>query len=302
MKKEVLIGSLLVLIGAFSYSVLASLVKLAYGDGFSTAEITFSQYLIGLVFFGLITGFNNLKNKTKSYTSSKYDVIKLIIGGSTLGFTGIFYYYAVQHLPVSICVVLLMQSTWIGVVIEAVIVKKFPSLLKIAGCLLVLVGTILATNAINNLENLSTTGLMWGCLSGITYAVSLAVSNKIATDMMTSKRSFYMLVGAFTVVAVIGIPSLIDKFNLSIFWLWGLPLAIFGTVIPPFIFNKGMPKTGIGLGSILISIEIPASIGMAYLLLDERITMIQWSGIVLILFAIALLNLKMLLNPQQKAD
>ncbi len=299
MKKEVLIGSLLVLVGAFSYSVLASLVKLAYQAGFTTSEITFSQYLIGLVFFAIITGINKLGQKQTPYSGKKSNYFKLIAGGSTLGFTGIFYYYSVQYLPVSICVVLLMQSTWIGVVMEAILMKRFPSVLKIAGSIMVLVGTVLATNAINNLDNLPGIGLIWGFAAAFTYAISLVVSNKIATEMATAKRSFYMLIGAFLAVALIGAPSLLSKFDLSIFWRWGLPLAVFGTIIPPFIFNKGMPKTGIGLGSILISIEIPASIGIAYVLLGETISIVQWAGIILILMAIALLNLK-LLNIQAK--
>lgn len=56
----------------------------------------------------------------------------------------------------------------------------------------------------------------------------------------------------------------------------------------------GMPKTGIGLGSIIISIEIPVSVSMAYILLHEQVLAIQWLGIVLILTAIVLINLNTL--------
>ena len=68
-------------------------------------------------------------------------------------------------------------------------------------------------------------------------------------------------------------------------------LALSGTILPPLLFNRGMPLTGVGLGAIVASVEIPVSIAMAQLLLGESVTFVQWVGVVLILFAVAFMNM-----------
>ena len=83
----------------------------------------------------------------------------------------------------------------------------------------------------------------------------------------------------------------IRPFDYSIFWTYGFVLALFGTIIPPILFNVGFPKAGLGLGSIISSLELPVSVTMAFVLLNEEVILIQWLGIVLILFAIVLMNL-----------
>lgn len=83
----------------------------------------------------------------------------------------------------------------------------------------------------------------------------------------------------------------IRPFDFSIFWTYGFVLALFGTIIPPILFNVGFPKAGLGLGSIISSLELPVSVTMAFMLLREEVILIQWLGIMLILFAIVLMNL-----------
>lgn len=97
-----MIGSLLVIGGAVSYSVLATLVKLAYQSGFTAEEVTFSQYLAGVVTFGVINLIQRKSTNDKVRTiEGKNTRLKLVVGRTTIGFTGIFYYFSVEHLPVS---------------------------------------------------------------------------------------------------------------------------------------------------------------------------------------------------------
>jgi drug/metabolite transporter (DMT)-like permease len=56
--------------------------------------------------------------------------------------------------------------------------------------------------------------------------------------------------------------------------------------------NAGFPYTGIGLGSIVASLELPVSVTMAFLILNETVVLTQWIGIVLIIFAIVIMNIQ----------
>jgi drug/metabolite transporter (DMT)-like permease len=81
-------------------------------------------------------------------------------------------------------------------------------------------------------------------------------------------------------------------FNTYIFLKWGIVLALFGTIIPPMLLNAGFPHTGIGLGSIISSLELPVSVMMAFVILDETVSALQWLGIALIIAAVVLMNIK----------
>lgn len=48
-KKNIFKGVLFVGIGASIYGMLATFVKLAYQDGYTTSEVTTSQFILGLV-------------------------------------------------------------------------------------------------------------------------------------------------------------------------------------------------------------------------------------------------------------
>lgn len=291
---QLFLGIILVLIGAASYGVLATMVGLSYKEGFSTTEVVFSQYLIGLLILGIMS--LNLKktDPPKKIVQSKEQNIRLIIGGMSLGFIGFFYYWAVQYIPVSIAVVLLMQSIWISIVLEAIIDKKIPNTLQIAAVLVVIIGTLFATDAIHNLEQLNGKGLLFGSLAGFMYALMLLVMNRWGHEIRPAKKSFLMLIGATIIVLGIGSFNMPTTFDFSIFWKWGIWLALFGTILPPILLNKGMPKTGIALGAVLIAVEIPISVLSAHLFLKEKVNIYQWIGIFLIVLAVILINYKSL--------
>ena len=51
-----------------------------------------------------------------------------------------------------------------------------------------------------------------------------------------------------------------------------------------------MPHTGPALGSILSSSELPVSMLMAFFILHEQVSLIQWVGMAMILLGIVLPN------------
>jgi len=297
MEKNVLKGALLVGLGASSYGALATVVKLAYQHGFTTAEVTTSQFSIG--FAGLLL-LNLLLKKPAAASAiihpnsgnNRNAIFKLMLGGTSLAFTSICYYFSVKYIPVSVAIVLLMQSVWIGLLLEAVLDKKWPSVKKLVATAIVLIGTALATNIFSGLEDLNWKGLAWGFAAGLSYTISMLSTNQIATHMPSSRRSLWMLAGGLIVALIFLSTTDFQHFNFDIFWPWGLFLAFFGTILPPLLFTSGMPHTGIGLGTIIAAIELPISVMFAYLLLREPVNLFQLLGIFMIITAIVLMNVQ----------
>lgn len=291
-KSKAILGAILVLTGAASYGVLATIVKLSYNQGYTPAEVTLAQFGIGMISIAILYYVFGFRQRAKHKTIQKKPFLKLLLAGIPLGLTSVVYYLAVQYIPVSVGTVLLMQSVWMGVVLEAILDKKVPSAAKIVASGFVIIGTLLATNVYYDWQTLDTTGIIWGLLSAVTYTCTIFASNRVVPEFGPLRRSFYMMLGGSMVVMLSFGPSLITGFNLDVLWPWGVLLAIFGTILPPILFNVGMPLTGIGFGTILSSIEIPVSVFMAYQLLSEPVNALQWFGIVLIILAITLMNLR----------
>lgn len=294
-KNNILKGVFLVALGATSYGMLATFVKLAYLENYTTAEVLSAQFTLGLLGLILINLFQKAKNKSAVIKATRKDIRQLLIAGTSTGFTGIFYYMAVKlDIPVSICIVLLMQTVWMGVLLEMILTKTIPSKRKIISVVVVLIGTALATNLINSDTNLNILGLGSGLLAAVSFTATMFTANSVALHISSAQRSLYMLVGGAIMVAIFALITQDRPFNFEIFVKWGIILSLFGTIIPPLLLTAGFPKTGIGLGSIVSSLELPVSVLMAYFILHEAVVPLQWLGIVLILAAIVIMNIDLI--------
>jgi drug/metabolite transporter (DMT)-like permease len=290
-KNSILKGVFLVGLGATSYGMLATFVKIAYGEGFTTPEVTIAQFTYGILGMLLINAFQKSKKGTEVVKASTKNITQLMLAGTSLGMTSVFYYLAVKYIPVSIAIVLLMQTVWMGVIFEMILEKKAPSTQKIISVLIVLAGTALATNLIESSVELDWRGIVLGLLAATSFTTTMFTANRVATQISSAQRSLYMLLGGAVIVTGFAIATQTGAFNFDIFLKWGIVLALFGTIIPPLLFNAGFPLTGIGLGSIVSALELPVSVLMAYFLLSEPVNSLQWLGIILIIIAIVIMNI-----------
>lgn len=288
---SVLKGTIFVALGASSYGMLTTFVKMAYEEGFTTAEVTFSQLLLGFVGLTVLNIF--IKNKKKADTPKKpkgKSILQLMLAGTSLGLTSLFYYSAVQYISVSIGIVMLMQSVWMGVVLDSVLLKAFPSKRKIIAVLVVLIGTLLATNVFMETATVDWRGIGFGLLAATSYTITIFASNRVATKLPALVRSKWMVFGGLVVVSLVMARTLYSGLDVSVFYFWGPILALFGTIFPPLLLTSGMPKINLGLGAIVSSLELPVAVMMAYFLLHEKVNVFQWLGIILILLSVVLMN------------
>lgn len=303
-QKNLITGIIFIIIGSSSYGMLSTFVKLAYKQNFTTAEVTTSQFIWGALILTLMALFQ----KDKGPKAQSGDIKTLMIAGIPIALTGVLYYLSVRYIDASVAVVLLMQSVWMGVIVEAVEKRQIPSLEKIAAVMLILFGTLLATKVIGSTDiDLDMRGLILGMLTAICFTGALYSTSTVASHLSPIVRSQYMLYGGTIVVLIFALLTQIGphymnihllsdeftfnkSFDANIFLNYGFIVAIFGTVIPPIMLNKGFPIVGVGLGSILSSIELPVAITIAFIFLGEVVSEVQWVGVGVILSSIVLLN------------
>lgn len=287
--KEGLKGAIYVFVGAASYGILATIVKYCNHSGIHTSILTVTQFLTGFVFlavYGFIKGY-----KRRAVTPiGRSDKIRLLLWGISLGTTTLCYYLSIQYIPVSTGIILLMQSIWMSILLEWLLTGKRIGARKIAGTVTVLIGTVLATH-LTQVDNLMDwRGLLLGLGAAVSYTITMYASSNVANRLPGFVRSKYLVLGGFIVIALFWNVLTFQHFSAQGIG-WGIALGVFGTILPPLCFTAGIPKTGLGLGSIIASAEIPVSVASAFLVLHEKVIASQWLGIGIIIVSVIIVNI-----------
>jgi drug/metabolite transporter (DMT)-like permease len=273
----------LVFLGACSYGILSTIVKLAYAKGFHVGEVTGSQMFFGL----LLTWLPSLFFLRKP-TLSQW--LKLLGVGVTVGSTGVLYYNSLQYIPASIAIVLLFQFTWMGVLLEAFLIRKRPNAATLVSLLLLFAGTALASGLLQSgLQQFDLVGVIFGLLSAVSYTLFIFFSGRTATEIHPWLRSAMMTTGSVLMTWIIYPPEFFTNGTLLHgLWLYGFLLAFFGVLVPTVFFNIGVPHIGAGMATILGAAELPMAVFSSHLVLQEPVSAIQWIGVITILAGIAL--------------
>ena len=114
----------LVLIGASSYGLLSSFIKMAYDQGYTDGQITPAQMTMGTLFVWLLILFHK-----KSWANPfKGPWVKLgLIGIFGLSLTTVFYNIALQEFNASLSIILLFQFTWMTIGMDCIRKRRLPT-------------------------------------------------------------------------------------------------------------------------------------------------------------------------------
>lgn len=284
---------LMVFAGACSYGMLSTFVKLAYREGYGPAHIAFLQALAGMCVLWIIS---LLYERTRLRLSWQ-----LLPTGASIGLTSFVYYASVQYIPASLAIILLMQFVWMGILLDWLLFRQTPTRRQLQCIALILTGTLLSSGILTTFQPGEamqiqpgfSTGIALGLLSALLYAVFIVANSRTGKDVPPVRKSAVMMTGATIAIAIVNAKTLV--FNPSPgtgILKWTAFLSLFGTIIPPLLFAKGIPKIGATMSSLVMSAELPVAILCSCLLLHEEVTILQWCGVALMLLAMALLKKK----------
>jgi drug/metabolite transporter (DMT)-like permease len=278
--------SMLVFLGGCSYGVVSTFVKLAYRNGFTAAEVTGSQYFFGAAMLWLVAIFvPQIKLTAKQWAM-------LLISGVPMGLTGIFYNQCLAYSNASFAIILLLQFIWMNLGLQYFVDNNIPNRKNVIAIIVIFWGSALASDVFKSAITLSWPGIAWGLLAALSFATFIYVSGRTSIPIHPIYKSVIMTSGAAIVVFVLMPPVLLFKGVLTNGLIeYGMLTGLFGSVIPPVLFNIGMPKVR-SLGNILSASELPMAVFMSTLVLRETVNASQWVGVLLILVGIVYPNLE----------
>ncbi|WP_279620598.1 DMT family transporter [Priestia megaterium] len=282
---KIWIYALLVFFGGCSYGVVSTFVKIAYNQGFRLSEITGAQYFFGCIMLWIISTFvPKVRLKPKQW-------LVLIISGIPMGLTGVFYNKALSYVDASFAIILLLQFTWISIVLQYILANKAPSRQSLIATLIILLGSILASGFLNSDIVFSPIGICFGILAALSFAFFIFLSGRTNISIHPIFKSAIMTTGALLTIFILLPPIfLVNDALINGLWIYGLLTGFFGSLIPPILFNLGMPKVGGSLGTILSASELPTAIIMSTIVLHETVALLQWIGVASILVGITYPN------------
>lgn len=290
-------GIFYILIGAASFGFTPIFAKSAFRLDYTVGQLNIAQMIISCLLLWILV----MVKRSSLQGLNKINIIKIMITGTSVGLTTVFYYASMQYLPASLAIILLFQFVWIVILFEWIFNKTKPTKTAMISIILILVGVFFASDILHgSIQGFPLIGFLFGILSAFTYASFIFFSGKVATHVDPWVRSAVMVTGSLILVHLIfmreitSVPPINDTL-----WLIAIGVALFGAVLPPLFYALGAYRIPAGLANVLTSVELPVTIILARIILSESISLLQWLGIVLILLAIIMNELGFPLSSKQ---
>ncbi|MFA5985488.1 MAG: DMT family transporter [Methylococcaceae bacterium] len=289
-----LLGYSLVLLGALGFSAKAIFIKLAYANSANLDAISLMalRMLFSLPFFLAVACWQRVKSAGSPLS------LKQAGGIISLGLMGYYIASYFDFLGLQLIsaglerLILFLYPTFV-VMFSALLFKRainawvwLSLVLSYSGMLLVFIEQI----------SLQVSGLFLGSsfvlASALVFSFFIMGSGLMVHDIGSARFTAYSM----TVACIATLLHFVCLHGLNLLdfspQVYGLSLlmAIFSTVLPTFFMNAGIHRIGAEPAAIISNTGPIATLGLAYIFLNEAITLVQLSGTLLVLAGVYLVS------------
>lgn len=285
-----LFGMGMIIIAALGFSSKGILIKLAYALGLNIDAISLMaiRMLIALPFF-IIIALRRPVDKQFTPVSGKDRIDILFLGfigyylSSLLDFSGLAYISASLER-----MVLYLYPT-IVVILTAIMNRRRMQRYEMLALITAYAGMALMflnQQTLLNADILKGSALVFG--SAISFAVFLIKSQAVIARLGPQRfTSYTMSVAAIFTLLHYVITHGLELYHLTLdFYLIGVFMAIFCTVLPSYMMNEGIHRIGANRAALISSAGPVMTLLLAYFVLGEILSTVQLLGMILIMASI----------------
>lgn len=263
-------------------------VKLAQGTGLDSINLLTVQYMLAVI---IMFAFAFIRN-SKILVVGRKSLINLALMG-VIGSTGmtLCYYMAFEYLPVAVVTMLLYTYPVMVFIYTCIFEKGSMNGQKTAAIVMAFTGCILALNLFGRNHSYPVFGIALGLMSAVFYAFINIFSEKKLEKVDSLAINAYSTLFSLIALCLYRFPSYIFRGEVnpdSIIYI--VLLAIFCEILPLTMLYASLKLIGALKVSVISNLEIPTAFVMAYLFLNEKITVSQLFGSALIVCAIILIR------------
>lgn len=266
------------------------MVKLAYQYGIDPVSLLLLRMTFSLPFYILTAVFLG-KNKGVKITTKEYFVLFLF------GFLG--YYLAsyfdfvgLKFIKASLERLILFMYPTLVVFISFLFLKKKIERHQLLSIGVSYVGIFILFYSELSFDKADSvlTGSFFVFLGALTYAFYLVGSGWLIPKFGAARFTSYAMIVSCVCVLIhysFSFDYTILTFPTPVYWI-GLLMAVFATVIPTYLISFSIKRIGASNFSILGGLGPVSTVGLAYLFLDEQLTLIQFLGAIIVIGGVML--------------
>lgn len=282
------------IIGVVFFSAKAVMVKLAYQYDVSPVNLLMFRMLFALPFYIVVLFIT--RKKSEEHGLGVKDFIWLLFFGF-IGYylASYFDFLGLQYIKASIERVILFIYPTIVVILSALFLKRKVGPVQILAIAITYVGVLVAfwgEFRIEGSEFLTGAGLIF--LSALTYASYLTGSDFLIPKFGVLRfTSYAMIIACISVVTHCSLSeeASLSGYHANVYWL-GLAMAFLSTVIPSFMVSYSIKEIGASNFSVLGSLGPVSTIILASIFLDEKFTILQMGGTIIVIFGVVVISLQ----------
>ncbi len=284
-------GVALCLASAVGFGAMAIFAKAAYAGGASIPTLLAVRFtLAAAVLWALLlrprSGFLRRTGRAAGRPSSLVPGLAL---GVLYAVEASAWFVALSRIDAALAELLLYAYPALVVVGAALLGRERLTRGRVQALGLSTVGIVLVLLA-GDLSTVDLLGVVAAVASACLYAGYVLVSDRVVADRDPLMVSAQVVTGAALCFVGYGVATRSIDLALSAeAWVATLSLAILSTVVPILAFLKGMQLVGVGTATLLSTAEPVVTVGLALVVLGERLAPVQFVGGALVLAALALL-------------
>jgi drug/metabolite transporter (DMT)-like permease len=283
-----LYGIILVFLAACSYGGAAIVIKLAYHAGLQPAGLLPLQNLLAVAclwpWMLMSCGFPKLDRR---------QIGRLVWQGLLGNFAiSLCYFWAAQRIDVSLLSIILFTYPGLVLFYQIVFEKHRVSAREFLALQLSLAGAILAADPFHPLSvRIDSLGLLLAVGAAAAYAFMNVYGQKLTLEhapmLITTVTA---TVSTLTILLVLPPRHWLAPHYSPVQWLFVGASGLLSTVLPMNLMYLGIRRIGAFHASVVSIVELPCILVLAYLILNERMTLPQILGGGLILLSVALIR------------
>lgn len=259
--------------------------------GFSEMEMLFTKAVVSVIFLAVLLF---IKDK-KSFRLKKKTDLFYFVGTGIISFTFFSWCYmkSINLTSVGVAAVLLYTAPSIVMLLSVVLFKEKMTKRKGVVLLMTLCGCGLVTGLLEGEFMLTPMGLLVGLGSGFGYALySIFGTFALKRGYSTLTISFYTFLMASVFIAFCVNPVyVVQEISSTRQWPLSIAFAVMTTVVPYLCYTKGLSCLPASKASVTATIEPVVAAVLGILVFKEGVTLSKIGGIVLVVGAVALMNM-----------
>jgi len=283
------VGYIYVLLAAFFFALIAVIGKTVINSGIKIFDLLVLQYTASFVFMLIYFVIAGIRKLSLPKESLKAVLTQGLIGSSC---TTVLFYLALEKLNAGIASMLLFtHPVLVSIYFMATKTRKITRRSNLA-LLTAFFGSIMVINVFNiGIAGTPFIGFVFGIMSSCTYAFYNIYADVKLKDFEPLVIAFYTNLTTLAVSLILHPGFFRFEFLMtSELLIYIFELAVVSGILPVIFLYKGIKLIGADKASIVATSELPITILLSFLVLGEKMGLVQLAGILLIMGSIIILQ------------